>query len=109
MHDGELGALRGLQARVPTEASEEDRELADAARDTIVSVMLGQVHPAHSHSRLLAAKYVREEICGPIAQKLVHTGPDGNAPVVEFKVILGPPEQPKLIEGESERNGTDSV
>lgn len=48
-------------------------ELADEALGTIAAVMRGQVHYLEAQSRLKAATRVREEVGGPLTQKVEHS------------------------------------
>jgi len=66
---GAVGALKALRHRVPEGIPEPLAEIADEAFDVVVSCMRGDVS-SELTGRLSASKYVREEICGPIAQKL---------------------------------------
>ncbi len=65
-------ALRSVRnsVRVPADAPDDHREIADEAFDTIVEVMRGRVHPFMATVRLKAASMVREEICGPVVRKI---------------------------------------
>jgi hypothetical protein len=76
---GELSALNALQYRIPEGTSEADIRLADEARDTILKVMRGEVHHSMAFPRLKAATYIREEICGTLAQRLQLGGEGGDA------------------------------
>lgn len=67
---GAVSAIKGLRYRVPPGTPEPLGALADDAFDAVVGVMRG-AHPFGAMAVLGAAKVVREEICGPIAQKHV--------------------------------------
>ena len=68
---GETAAVKALGLRVPEGARPEHRAIADEAFETIVSVMRGEVYdPQVAAIRRNAAKDLREEICGPIKQKI---------------------------------------
>ena len=65
---GAVSAINGLRYRVPPGTPEPLGQLADDAFDAVVGVMKGQ----HCHGAMAvlgAAKTVREEICGAIAQR----------------------------------------
>lgn len=72
---GAIQAIRSLRYRVPVGTPEPVGVLADEALATVANVML---HAGRgSMSRLAAAKLMREEACGPIAQRFEHSGPGG--------------------------------
>jgi hypothetical protein len=75
---GAVGAIKSLRHRLPEGLPEEVVEVADRAMGTVIAVMDGKIYH-DTMARLGAAKYVREEICGPIAQKIEHTGLEGLA------------------------------
>ena len=62
-------ATRALSWRVPREAPDDVRAAADEALEVILSVMRGG-EPGERGARLRAAVRVREEVCGPIVQRL---------------------------------------
>jgi len=63
-----VAAIKSLRHRVPKDLPAEVIEVADRALGTVIAVMDGSV--VHdTMSRLSAARYVREEICGAIPQK----------------------------------------
>ena len=66
---GAVGAVLSLRHRVPGSLPEAIAEIADEAFQTVVDVMRGRIHH-ETTARLNAARYVRDECCGPIAQKL---------------------------------------
>jgi len=88
---GERAAIRAAGLRVPKDAPESHVALADRALDVIVDVMDGQVYWQQAGPRLKAATYVRSEICGPVAQKMEHSGA-GGAPL-SFVINLGDPQK----------------
>ena len=72
---GEVAAVKALGLRVPESARPEHRAIADEAFETIVSVMRGEIYdPQVAAIRRNAAKDVREEICGPVKQKVELSG-----------------------------------
>lgn len=72
---GEVQAVKALGLRVPEGAPQAHRAIADEAFETIVSVMRGEVFdPQVAAIRRNAAKDVREEICGPVKQRIEHSG-----------------------------------
>lgn len=84
---GEVSAIRVAGMRVPKTASGDELELADAAQQRIIDVMMGRVHYSAATPILSSAKHIREEICGPIKQKIEHTGEDGGALNIVIKKI----------------------
>jgi hypothetical protein len=74
-------AVEALRHRVPEGTPAEIADIADEAFGTIVAVMRGQVPSfmGHASAVLRASTYIREEVCGPVAQKLEHAGKDGEA------------------------------
>lgn len=86
---GASSAIKGLRHRVPNGTPEPLAEVADEAFDAIVKVMRGEVHYTEAQTRLRAAKDVREEICGPVAQKHEVAGADGK-PLAVSIVLKGP-------------------
>ena len=91
-------AIRAANRRVPDDATEEDRQVAQEAFDRIVDVMRGKVQTVRAVTRtvdaetgevldeggsitvqspnlvLQAAKIVREDICQPHSQRIEHSG-----------------------------------
>jgi len=65
---GAVSAINGLRYRVPPGTPEPLGQLADDAFDAVVGVMRG-AHPWGAMAVLGAAKVVREEICGAVAQQ----------------------------------------
>lgn len=87
---GEVRAVKAAGLRLPKNVTAEHAALADEALETIVSIMRGKVKvnfeelaegfrpvPVELQSRM--AIRVREEICGPLAQKIQHTGANDGA------------------------------
>ena len=62
-------ASRAIGWRVPREAPDDIRAVADEALQTITSVMRGG-DAGERGARLRAAVRVREEVCGPIVQRI---------------------------------------
>jgi hypothetical protein len=94
---GAVEALQSLRHRVPETLPEGLKGVADEAFQRVVDVMRGDVLPESSHSILAAAKHVREELCGPIAKKLEHSGPNGTALSVSICLTRAePPAAPQL-------------
>lgn len=90
---GERKALAALRKRIPVDAHEDDVAVADEARDVMLDVMRGGVHWQEATARLKAATAIRLEVCGPIAQRMEHTGADGKDLSVSL-VINGMPVKP---------------
>ena len=82
---GEVRALRGLRYRVPEGTPEAFGDVADIAFERIVDVMMERVDPKQGAQVLKSATHIREEICGPVAQRLEHTGANGESLVVEVR------------------------
>ena len=83
---GEAQAVKSLRWRVPENAPDEVKALADRAFQRIAQVMEEGVHPSQCKAVLGAATRIREEVCGPLAQKhLVGGDPEGGPLVVEIK------------------------
>lgn len=76
---GAVEAIRSLRLRVPKDAHEDVANLAGEALETIVNVMRGIVPASEAGNTLKAATLIRNEVCGPVTQKLEHTGPEGGA------------------------------
>lgn len=74
---GEVKALRVAGLRVPKDASDEARKLADYAQARIIDVMAGEVDSFAAGNVLKAATHLRSEICGPVAQKTEISGANG--------------------------------
>jgi hypothetical protein len=89
---GEVKAVKAAGLRVPDTAKPAERELADEALGLLVTVMRGGVHFMEAPTRLKAATRIREEICGPLATKVEHSGKDGGPMVFEFPPIPGDDE-----------------
>lgn len=89
---GAVSAIRALRHRVPADAPKELADVAGEAFDAVVEVMRGEFRDSTvASTRLRAAAMVREEVCGPMAQKLEHTGKDGGPLVVEVVEYLDEP------------------
>jgi hypothetical protein len=78
---GEVRALKSLRHRVPDGAAPELADVAGEAFEAIVQVMRGEISPMNGQAAaiLKASSMVREEVCGPVAQKLHVGGPNGEA------------------------------
>lgn len=77
-------AIDACRFRVPDDASDEQIMLADRSLQRIVDCMEGRVFPEMLTGILKAATWVRTEACGPMAQKVEHSGPNGG----ELKVSI---------------------
>lgn len=78
---GAVSAIRALKLRVPEGAVPAVADLAGEALETVVDVMRGRGGRGAS-VRLMAAKEVRLETCGPMPTKLEHSGAGGGPVVV---------------------------
>lgn len=56
--------------RVPKDATEEEREVAEYGLQRILDVAAGRVHSRRAPAVLKGAIELRREVCGPIAQKV---------------------------------------
>lgn len=74
---GQVQALRTLNYRVPETLPAEAAAFANDALIRIVDVMHERVPYLQAGHVLKAATRVREEFCGPLAQKVEHSGADG--------------------------------
>lgn len=76
---GEVQALKTLRHRVPEGTDPKVAHVADQAFGQIVAVMRGEVSSfmGHAAAVLKASSMIREEVCGPLAQKLSVGGPNG--------------------------------
>lgn len=70
---GEIRAMKASGLRVPESATEKERALADRALERIIHVMEEKVKPFAMSGVLKSATTIREEICGPMKQKVEHT------------------------------------
>lgn len=84
---GEVRAVKACKLRLPADATPEVEAVAERAFERLVDVMEGRVSYLEAGSILKAATRLREEACGPLLQKVEHTGKDG-APLV-FNIDLG--------------------
>jgi hypothetical protein len=80
---GMVKALKALSLRVPADASEEAKELADRALQRVADVMDGKVHSSIATPVLKAATHLREEICGPIVRKIEIDGKIGLSAILD--------------------------
>lgn len=80
---GTVQAIKALNLRVPEGASDAAKALANRALERVVDVLEEAVDYRQSGAVLKAATMVREEICGPMAQKHEVAGKDGAALVIE--------------------------
>lgn len=86
---GEVKAIKAAGLRVPKDAPEAHRELADEALERIAAVMREQVHFTAAGPVLKAATQLRAEICGPVANKTEITGANGGALEITVKLEGG--------------------
>jgi hypothetical protein len=73
--------VRAAGLRVPKDATPAERELADRALVRIADVMEEQVSSFQAFAVLTAARGLREEVCGKVADKLVTITPTDSAEV----------------------------
>lgn len=88
--DGVKAAIRSLRHRVPADASEEAKAMADEALATFVEIMRDGAQPG-SRERLSAAKALRDEVCGAVPTKVDVAGKIAATIVVSTGVVRGPP------------------
>lgn len=86
---GEVKATKAAGLRVPEALDEDSKRLAAHALQRIVDVMDGKVHAFDASHVLKAATHVRLETCGPVAQRVEHSGPDGGALQVVVQTLTG--------------------
>lgn len=84
---GTIQAIKALNLRVPEGASDAAKALANRALERVVDVLEEGVDFRQAGAVLKAATLVREEICGPMAQKHEVGGKDGGALVIEVHKI----------------------
>lgn len=74
---GTVRALKTAHWRVPKDVPSDLGDVADHAFERIVDVLNEKVYHKSAGHVLNAARMVREEVCGPIAQKIAVSGVDG--------------------------------
>lgn len=85
---GAVQAIKAMRLRVPEGISEPLAEVADEAFEAVVSVMrMDFFDPAAAQARLRAAAMVREEICGPVKQRVEHSFSDMTDEQLEAKFL----------------------
>lgn len=84
---GTIQAIKALNLRVPENAPEAAKALANRAFERVVDVLEEGVDFRQAGAVLKAATMVREEICGPMAQKHEVAGKDGGALVIEVHKV----------------------
>lgn len=70
---GQVKALLAVGMRVPEGASDQQKAIADRAQERILHVMEGLVNFKLAQPVLKAATHIREEICGPVRQRVEHS------------------------------------
>lgn len=91
---GEVKAVKVARLRVPESASDAAAALADRALQRIIDVMEEDVGAFKAGMVLKAATRIREEVCGPVAQKLNIAGADGGPLQVTIEInrtVAAPP------------------
>ena len=78
---GMVKLVKQLNHRVPADANEGQRAVANRAFERVVNVMEGKVSFRQAPSVLKAAMYAREEICGPVPKEL-------NVKVLSLEALL---------------------
>jgi hypothetical protein len=79
-------AVQAMHWRVRPEAPDELKDVADEALNVMVRAMRLEIHRDDRGDALKAATLLREEVCGPVTQRLEHTGPGGvGAVIVEVR------------------------
>lgn len=66
---GAVAAIKAANLRVPDSATPAERELAALALIRTVDVMMERVSSFSMHGVLTAARSLREEVCGKVAEK----------------------------------------
>lgn len=80
---GAVKAIKSLRLRVPDDAPDEAKELADRALQRVADVMNCKVSRFQATSVLKAAVHIREEVCGPITRKVEIDGKIGIAALLD--------------------------
>lgn len=70
---GEVAAVKAAGLRVPESATPEHRALANRALERIAAVMEEKVSYLQATPVLKASTTIREEICGPVKQRVEHS------------------------------------
>jgi hypothetical protein len=81
---GEVKAVKAAGLRVPEGATQEQRELADEALGLLTDILRGKVKRSFREGdkehlavpmdlRMRTATHLREEICGPVKQRVEHS------------------------------------
>lgn len=84
---GAVSGLKALRYRVPDDAPDAVKAVADEAFQGMVDVLRDRGNPLTAQSRLKAATAIRLEVCGAPAQRVSVTGKDGESlPVINFSV-----------------------
>lgn len=76
---GAIQAIKALNLRVPESTPEPLKALANRALERVADVLEEEVDFRQANAVLKAATMLREEICGPVAQQVKHSGPNGEA------------------------------
>lgn len=71
---GEVAAIAATKLRIPEDADSSVKQLAARALVRIADVMEEGVWEKQGRNVLAAATRIREEACGPLAQKVEHSG-----------------------------------
>lgn len=86
---GAIQAVKALGLRVPEGTDPALREVADRAFQRVVDVLEERVGFQQAGHVLKAATVLREEVCGPLAQTVKHTGPNGEALAINIDLGAG--------------------
>lgn len=84
---GEVAAIRALNLRVPPGADPVAAAVANEAFGTLVDIMRGLVRGPDAALRRSSAKDIREEICGPVAQKVNLADANGEKLTVAVNIV----------------------
>lgn len=106
---GEVKAIKAAGLRVPEAASPGAREVADEALATLIDGMRGELSYLEGPMQVKCAVRLREEICGPLAQKLEHSGPDGGALQVSIQINRTVTAVPPVIRRVGDRQAAFAV
>lgn len=82
---GHVQAVKALNWRVPESAPEPAKEVAQRSWDRIVDVLEERVGFQEAGHVLKAATIIREEICGPLKQRVEHSFSDMTDEQLEAK------------------------
>jgi hypothetical protein len=72
-----VAAVKSLRRQPPEGAPAEDHDLGRRAHATILDVMTGGGNPKLAYPRLVAARMILDEVCGPMVRQFAMADPHG--------------------------------